>query len=200
MWKKIIYKDGVDLRASYGAKLEDGYLLATQEGILIRLDQSGNIIWAKGLDFSDENASLWNFRCSLLGDDILVFGRYDFSYNKSDGIVGILDASGTISDCNYIRSYKLNEASVDIDIEAFEDADNLFKQDIEVDPDDIEDIQLTLISSDRPILTDLCASVEAHNQPPMIDSFSVQPTSGSAPLKVTFTCVSHDPDLSLIHI
>ncbi|OAQ20903.1 PKD domain-containing protein [Thermosulfurimonas dismutans] len=32
------------------------------------------------------------------------------------------------------------------------------------------------------------------NQPPVIDSFSAEPASGSAPLTVIFTCRAHDPD------
>ena len=32
------------------------------------------------------------------------------------------------------------------------------------------------------------------NQSPVIDSFSASPTSGEAPLTVTFTCTAHDPD------
>ncbi len=32
------------------------------------------------------------------------------------------------------------------------------------------------------------------NQPPVIDSFTANPTSGNAPLTVTFTCSAHDPD------
>ena len=34
----------------------------------------------------------------------------------------------------------------------------------------------------------------AANQPPVIDSFNAEPTSGHAPLEVTFTCSAHDPD------
>lgn len=32
------------------------------------------------------------------------------------------------------------------------------------------------------------------NEPPVIDSFTAEPTSGDAPLTVTFTCEAHDPD------
>ncbi len=32
------------------------------------------------------------------------------------------------------------------------------------------------------------------NQPPVIDSFTAEPTSGDAPLEVTFTCQAHDND------
>ena len=32
------------------------------------------------------------------------------------------------------------------------------------------------------------------NQPPVVDSFTASPTSGTAPLTVAFSCVGHDPD------
>ncbi len=36
------------------------------------------------------------------------------------------------------------------------------------------------------------------NEPPVIDSFTANPTSGSAPLTVTFTCSAHDPDGNVV--
>jgi PKD repeat protein len=35
------------------------------------------------------------------------------------------------------------------------------------------------------------------NQPPVIDSFTASPTTGTAPLTVDFTCIAHDPDGSI---
>ena len=42
------------------------------------------------------------------------------------------------------------------------------------------------------------AEFETTNQPPVIDSFTANPTSGEAPLAVTFTCQAHDPDGSIV--
>ena len=36
------------------------------------------------------------------------------------------------------------------------------------------------------------------NQPPIINSFTADPTSGNAPLDVTLTCTAHDPDGSVV--
>ncbi len=39
---------------------------------------------------------------------------------------------------------------------------------------------------------------EVPNQPPVIDSFSADPTSGEAPLTVNFTCEAYDPDGTIV--
>lgn len=42
--------------------------------------------------------------------------------------------------------------------------------------------------------TGACPGGELSNQPPVIDSFEADPTSGNTPLIVSFSCTAHDPD------
>jgi PKD repeat protein len=39
---------------------------------------------------------------------------------------------------------------------------------------------------------------QSQNEPPVIDFFSADPTTGTAPLTVDFTCTAHDPDGSIV--
>jgi PKD repeat protein len=45
---------------------------------------------------------------------------------------------------------------------------------------------------------DIIGTPTTSNQPPIIDSFEANPTSGEAPLTVNFTCIAHDPNNDIL--
>ncbi|NPA95842.1 MAG: PKD domain-containing protein [Thermodesulfobacteria bacterium] len=188
IWSKILKSNTGSLFSKFTNIINNKILIGgayldnnlNNSGWLAQLSSEGELLWQKL--YGTETAHQLFYDLDITSDAIIVAGEY-----TAYPWILRLSTDGNIPDCNLVQTVhdSLNISS----FSSYYDKINIYRDEGVTENNVIR--ELTPITLE-PVQE--CSYETEQSVPPQIDSFTAEPTSGQAPLDVTFTCQAHDPD------
>ncbi|OAG28349.1 PKD domain-containing protein [Thermodesulfatator autotrophicus] len=193
VWSRTYGGSGDDGAYAVQETLEGGFIVAgytdsfgpSADLWLLKLSSSGEIVWQRA--YGSENQGDYGYDVVALSNGGYVVAGHT-SGDNADFWVFKLDQEGRIPSCPLGK---------DTEAQTFAGGGGIPLQTTKwAQPVSPAETNLTVIEPEIDV-NEQCF-YEPPNQPPVIDSFTVDPTEGVAPLEVSFTCQAHDPDGSVV--